>query len=155
MIPRKPQRGLHAQTHTSSSRPLKSIVPARCCTIGSGIVPVANSSVGDVVIRISQAIPVGIWISSVFPVEPARSAGTICTTVSGENLGGVGTMGIRCRQGTIVVDIVPCYVSPGAGMAIQVRVDGKGLNVPHFCSRWGYNDRCGNCGSECRMDVQE
>jgi hypothetical protein len=78
----------------------------------------------DVVIRISEAVPIVPLIAVEIPDEGERSAGPLETAVGAEDLGGVLTLAVKAGQVAVAVYVVPGYVAPGAGMPIEEGVDG-------------------------------
>jgi hypothetical protein len=88
------------------------------------LVPIPDLGIRDVVIRISEAVPIMPLIAMEFPDEGERSAGPVETAVGAEDLGRVLTLAVKGGQVAVAVYVVPGYVAPRAGMPIEEGVDG-------------------------------
>ena len=86
--------------------------------------PIPDLGIRDIVIRISEAVPIVPLIAVEFPDEGERSAGPVETAVGAEDLRGVLTLAVKAGQVAVAVYVVPGYVAPGAGMPIEEGVHG-------------------------------
>ncbi|PMD66006.1 uncharacterized protein K444DRAFT_160254 [Hyaloscypha bicolor E] len=87
-------------------------------------VPIPDLGIRDVVIRISEAVPIVPLIAVKLPDEGEGFAGPVEAAVGAQDLGGVLTLAVEAGQIAVAVDVVPGYVAPGAGMPIEEGVDG-------------------------------